>query len=238
MTIEAVIFDWSGTLTPWHAVDVRRCWHAAAGALRPDGAWELGEALVESEARLWERSRHEHRAATFAEVFHGAGVAVTPEQVDQLLFPAFFAGWEPHTRADPQARALLAELRRRGLRVGVLSNTLWSAEVHHRLFLRDGLAEFIDAAVYSSELGWTKPHPAAFAAVLARMRVDSPRRAVHVGDRLFDDIHGARQAGLRAVHIPHSRIPREQRGAVDGVPDAVISELAQLIPLLDRWERR
>ena len=35
-----------------------------------------------------------------------------------------------------------------------------------------------------------------------------PARCVYVGDRLFDDIWGAHQAGLRAIHVPHSVIPR------------------------------
>ena len=39
-----------------------------------------------------------------------------------------------------------------------------------------------------------------------------PARCVYVGDRLFDDIWGAQNAGLRAVHVPHSTIPAEQAG--------------------------
>ena len=35
-----------------------------------------------------------------------------------------------------------------------------------------------------------------------------PARCVYVGDRLFDDVWGAHNAGLRAIHIPHSTIPR------------------------------
>ena len=37
--------------------------------------------------------------------------------------------------------------------------------------------------------------------------VDDPARCVYVGDRLFDDIWGAHNAGLRAIHVPHSAIP-------------------------------
>jgi hypothetical protein len=28
MTVDAVIFDWGGTLTPWHTVDFAECWRA------------------------------------------------------------------------------------------------------------------------------------------------------------------------------------------------------------------
>jgi putative hydrolase of the HAD superfamily len=58
---------------------------------------------------------------------------------------------------------------------------------------------------------------------------------VYVGDRLYDDIHGARGAGLRAIHVPHSTIPVEQVGPVEGDPDAVVHELADIVDVLTRW---
>ena len=48
-----------------------------------------------------------------------------------------------------------------------------------------------------------------------------PARRVYVGDRLFDDVWGAHNAGLRAIHIPHRAIPLEQVGHTEGEPDAV-----------------
>ena len=52
--------------------------------------------------------------------------------------------------------------------------------------------------------------------------VTDPARCVYVGDRLFDDIWGAHNAGLRAIHVPHSVIPAEQVGHTEGEPDAVV----------------
>ena len=46
--------------------------------------------------------------------------------------------------------------------------------------------------------------------------VDDPARCVYVGDRLFDDVWGARNAGMRAIHIPHRAIPPEPDGAHRG----------------------
>jgi FMN hydrolase / 5-amino-6-(5-phospho-D-ribitylamino)uracil phosphatase len=34
--IEAVVFDWGGTLTPWLAMDPHASWRAYAAALHPD----------------------------------------------------------------------------------------------------------------------------------------------------------------------------------------------------------
>ena len=62
-----------------------------------------------------------------------------------------------------------------------------------------------------------------------------PARAVFVGDRLFDDIHGAKSAGMRAVLVPHSVIPAWQTTGVEGSPDAIIDNLGELPGHLDRW---
>jgi putative hydrolase of the HAD superfamily len=99
------------------------------------------------------------------------------------------------------------------------------------VFVRDEVLDLIDGAVYSSEIPWTKPHPEAFRAAMAAVGVDDPGSCVFVGDRPYDDIHGAKSIGMRAVLIPHSEVPAYPAAE----PDAVITRLTELPPLLDRW---
>jgi putative hydrolase of the HAD superfamily len=54
---------------------------------------------------------------------------------------------------------------------------------------------------------------------------------VFVGDRPYDDVHGAKSAGMRAVLIPNDDVPPFD--AV--VPDAVITRLAELMCHIDAW---
>ena len=61
------------------------------------------------------------------------------------------------------------------------------------------------------------------------------RAVAEVADQARVDVHGAKQVGMRAVHIPHSDIPDHQRGHIDGAPDAVVQSLAELVPLVDAW---
>ena len=61
---------------------------------------------------------------------------------------------------------------------------------------------------------------------------------VYVGDRLYDDIWGAQQAGMRAIHIPHSDIPPGQVGHSEGQPDVVCTSLAELPGIIAAWRRR
>jgi putative hydrolase of the HAD superfamily len=56
----------------------------------------------------------------------------------------------------------------------VLSNTMWPRSAHEQVFIRDGLLELIDGAVYSSEIDWTKPHPEAFRAAMRAVGVTEP----------------------------------------------------------------
>jgi putative hydrolase of the HAD superfamily len=76
----------------------------------------------------------------------------------------------------------LAELRRYGLRLGLVSNTGRDLD---------------DVALSSRVHGKTKPHPTIFRAVLQRLGV-RPERAVMVGDSPEDDVEGARALGMRA----------------------------------------
>lgn len=222
--IDAVIFDWGGTLTPWHNLQPFEAWVAATGDP------ELAARLWAAEEAAWARSRDEHRSATLDDVFAAAGVTPTPE-----MAAAYHDWWDPHTFVDPDVPALFAALRERDIRIGVLSNTLWPREHHERIFQRDEVLALVDGAVYTSEIPWTKPHPEAFRAALAAVGGVDPARAVFVGDRPFDDIHGAKSAGMRAVLVPHSDIPAHQHGPVLGEPDAVIQRLSELLAIVDAW---
>jgi putative hydrolase of the HAD superfamily len=189
-------------------------------------AAEVAAAICAAERELWVETATAHTSATIARVMERAGV----EPTDALL-AGYFEMWDPHTLTDPEAAPLLRELRARGIRIGVLSNTMWPRSAHERVFVRDEVLDLIDAAVYTSEIPWAKPHPEAFRAVMEALGVDDPAACVFVGDRPYDDIHGAKSAGMRAVHIPNSDVPPFD----DAVPDAVITRLSELPALLDKW---
>ena len=235
--VEAVVFDWGGTLTPWHTIDLHEQWRHYATAYLPGdraAADDLATRILAAEDAAWRAGRDHQRSATLDGMLRDVGVDTATERHEQAL-AAYHAFWEPHTWTDPDVPAMLTGLRDRGLKVGVLSNTLWTREHHEAVFRRDGVLDLIDGAVYSSEIPWTKPHPHAFRAALDAVGVADPARAVFVGDRPFDDIHGAKEAGLRAVLVPHSAIPDSQKGHVEGEPDAVVDRLGEVLAVVDRW---
>jgi putative hydrolase of the HAD superfamily len=228
--IEAVLFDWGGTLATWHEIDLHTVWRSVAALIDEARAEELAKRLVEAEGSVWRRSRDEHLSSTLDEVCLLAEVAMTPAALAEYELQ-----WQPHTELEPDAVETLQELKGRDLKVGVLSNTIWSRQRHEEIFARDGVLELIDGAVYTSEVPWTKPHPEAFLAAMRAVGVTEPARCLFVGDRLFDDVWGAQNVGMRAAHIPHSAIPAEQIGHTEGVPDATVHRLAELPALIDSW---
>ena len=230
--VDAVVFDWGGTLTRWHDVD----FHAESLALA-HAVIEVDHEVQVSQARLhaanqtvWGRSRDHQQSATLADLFAEAGLAHDPE-----LLTAYYEFWEPHTLTDPEVGPMWEALRAAGLKVGVLSNTIWPRAWHEGFFRRDGVLDLIDGDVYTSEIPWTKPSPHAFRAAMDAVGVADPTRCVYVGDRLFDDVWGARNAGLRAIFVPHSRIPVEQVGHTEGEPDAVAGRLADIPEIVAGW---
>lgn len=235
MTVEAVIFDWGGTLTRWHDVDFHAEALALAQAVRGAGEDDHpvnAARLHQAGAAVWGRSRDQQRSATIADLFDEAGLDHDPE-----LLTAYYDFWVPHTETDADVRPLWEELRADGIKVGVLSNTIWPRDWHRGFFARDGVDALIDGDVYTSEVPWTKPSENAFHAALDAVGATDPSRCVYVGDRLFDDVYGARRAGLRAIHIPHSTIPAEQLGHTEGVPDAVAQRLGDVLAIVRGWKR-
>ena len=119
--------------------------------------------------------------------------------------------------ADPDALAVLAALRDRGVALVVVSN--W--DVSLSAVLADvGLARALDGVLTSAALGAPKPAAAIFEAALALAGV-KPAQAVHVGDSVVHDVRGALAAGVTT------------RGEESGAPVPpevpVIASLAELL---------
>jgi len=114
-------------------------------------------------------------------------------------------------RVYPDVFPTLQALRKRSVRVGLISN--WDSRLVP-LLGRLGIWELLDAAAVSFEVGVEKPHPLIFRQALSRCGV-RPQQAALVGDSLEEDVQGATAAGLRAVWL-------RRGGPRPAVPDNVV----------------
>ena len=231
--IGAVIFDWGGTLSEFVAVELVDAWRLAARHIDPAHEDEITARLVQVEADFWATTSSHQRSATLADLLATAARELELDVAEALLEEAavrHLDAWTPHIRHDPEAANVLRALRTGGLRVGMLSNTHWPRAFHERFLERDGLVDLIDARLYTSEMPYQKPHRSAFVTAAEALGVE-PARAVFVGDRPWDDISGARSAGMRTVLRPNPVAP-----PIAGIePDAEIASLPQLVDLVRDW---
>ena len=237
--VDAVIFDWGGTLTPWHDIDLEAQWYAYAENWDPVNARSLARRLCAAELDRWRLQRETGGAVStgaLEQIFLNEGIDVRSAQHLRAL-AAYLDFWAPHTCADSQAKQTLEHLRSRGIKTGVLSNTLWPATHHQEVFDRDGLSSLFDACVYSSEMPVAKPHEDAFTSVAQLLQV-SPHACAFVGDRLWDDIYGAQSVGMRGIWIPHSQLPTAQLPEFDVAPDAVAEQLLDVARIVDEWNSK
>ncbi len=237
MTIRGVVFDWGGTLTPWHDVDLMAQWYAYSEVYDPENAAALARRLHEAEQHRWRRQRESDGAVgtgALDSLFLDEGIDINGARHLRAL-GNYLDFWAPHTYADPDAKDVLAALKHRGYLIGVLSNTMWPRSHHQEVFARDDLDDFIDAAVYTSELSVAKPHADAFSAILECLGLE-PDESVFVGDRLWDDVLGAQQVGMHTIWIPHSQIPAEQVPDGSARPDATAHRLLDVFTLVESWQ--
>jgi len=125
------------------------------------------------------------------------GLEVADDELARFL-EAEHAAWEPARVLASTTHALLESLRRRGLRLGLVSNAFDPGWILHRDLEQMGLAQRLDFAVFSSEVGLRKPHPAIFERALDALEVE-PANALFVGDRLYEDVRGAGELGMKTV---------------------------------------
>jgi len=105
--------------------------------------------------------------------------------------------WTDHSNFELYEDVLpvLDELRKAGMRIGLVSNS--ARDVHE--FAQHHALD-IDAGISSFQHGKTKPHASIFKAVLDLLEVE-PHEAAMVGDTIQDDIEGALALGMRAVLV-------------------------------------
>jgi putative hydrolase of the HAD superfamily len=176
-------------------------------------------AMLDSADQLYHDLLFTRYTARIIELMGGSGPGV------ETAAREIYDDWAQHHHFEmyDDVPAALTALHGRGVKLGLISNShrcLTSFQAH---FAIEGL---MSVTVSSAEFGYMKPDPRIFQEALERMEV-SASRAVMVGDSLAHDVHGARQAGMRAVLLD-----RGQRVTLDDPTITVIRSLAELSNVL------
>jgi HAD superfamily hydrolase (TIGR01509 family) len=157
------------------------------------------------------------------------GVEVSDDELVRFL-EAEHEAWSPARVLGATTHALLDALRARELKLGLVSNAFDPAWLLNRDLEATGLAERIDVAVFSSDVGKRKPHPAIFETALEALGVEAGE-AMFVGDRLYEDVRGAGELGMTTVQALWFRADDHPDG---GEPDYEAFTQMDVLNLADR----
>jgi putative hydrolase of the HAD superfamily len=216
--IDAVLFDWGDTLFhfAWEESLVEAGWEAGLATLDRDGLPGHEDTAARFRERylplLWIPGSLDEieYPAMVRELLEGFCIELSDDDLSRFL-EAEHSAWEPARQLGDSTHALLDSLRERGLKTGLVSNAFDPGWLLRNDLERMGLADRLDAAVFSSEVGKRKPHPAIFEAALEQLGVE-PERALFVGDRRFEDVRGAKEAGMTTVLAYWFRADEDERG--------------------------
>lgn len=183
--IRALVCDWGGVLMRTVDIRPRLAWERRLG-LGPGG---LADLFFESQA--WERAQRGQITLDDAWTEVAGGLGLNGNQVAALK-QDFWAG----DRLDEELVALLGHLRRRGFRIGLLSN---HADYLLPWLARLGLDQLFDVQVVSANEGLVKPDPVIYQRTLERLGV-VPSEAVLVDDQRMN-VERACQLGMVGIRF-------------------------------------
>ncbi|MBW1861384.1 MAG: HAD family hydrolase [Deltaproteobacteria bacterium] len=156
-------------------------------------------------------------------------VVPSAEQVDILLqvrYDSFL-----HVVELPEGVLPLLEKLQRRYCLAMISNYPSSRTTLDSL-AKIGLAEMFEAVVISDDVGYVKPHPRPFEAMMVYIGF-APEQCVYIGDNWLADVQGAKRIGMRAIHTTQY-LPYEFFDPAEGdyEPDTRISHIDELESLL------
>jgi putative hydrolase of the HAD superfamily len=183
--IRAVIFDLWDTLVDFDPVRSKSFQDELARRLGRD---------PEEFAAVWDEGRPDRETGPLRRFLAGLGAddGIAAEALTLRL-----ESTRSMLRPRPGAVETLAELRRRGYGLGLIS--VCSDDVTE-LWEETPFAGMFDSTVFSCAVALRKPQPEIYRLALDELGVD-PAEAIFVGDGANDELAGAERVGIRAVLI-------------------------------------
>lgn len=196
----AVLLDYYGTLahaTHWISADDVLAEHGYELPLETRDRW-FNDGIDGIEHLEQSRSR-DHYMAWQRERLLGmlAETDVHPGEYEMILEKLREGASSRVLEAYPEVPGVLADLRARGLRLGICSNWDWDLT---QAVDEAGLADLVDVQVSSAWAGARKPHPRIFEHTLTKLGVE-PAACLFVGDTWGPDVAGPRAMGMTPLYL-------------------------------------
>ncbi|WP_449462398.1 HAD family hydrolase [Tardisphaera miroshnichenkoae] len=227
MHIEAIIFDYDGTL-----VDYEEARNASLRAAASALSLKLGvqESLVADALKrvqeLMERCQMLDRNVWWAEAAQRLRHRLTQADAQEIT-DLYWREWKKHSRPFPASATVLRSLRNLGYRLAMVANTDGKPGMKSRR-IREGsldLSVFELILIAGDDVPETKPSPQPFLAALRELGIDG-EKAIYVGDDARVDVPGARESGMFTIIVSRTGLFPEVP------PDVLIGKLDELQRML------
>jgi len=213
--VKAVIFDLWDTLVEWPVADAQ---------VLKSGLAELVSADPEEFERRWHEGYKASQTAPLADSYRALGIP--DEHIDAHVAARHEFARRALRVVDPRTRSVLARLRERGLKLGLIS--VCSEEVP-AAWPESDLAGLFDAETFSSDTGLMKPEPEIYLTTARALGVD-PVDAMFVGDGANDELGGAARVGMTPVlFAPHGEPQWQALAGWNGLRVTALDEVLALV---------
>ena len=168
-------------------------------------------------------------AEVVAEALAACGCSPGPDLV-RAAIEAEHRGWASARHLHPEAHWLLEEVRSRGLRIGIVSNTFDPPDLLHADLVSDGVAERVDAIVFSSEVGRAKAGAAASTGRCSTSWVSSRQTRSSSATGCVRTCRARPPLGMRTCLVTYFRVDHGDHG----LADSVATSPAEVLAAVDR----
>jgi putative hydrolase of the HAD superfamily len=234
--IEAILFDMNGTLRVREPHEPTQ--RAAFSRLREllgkeDASDEYWEELTRRQ-KAYSRWAQERLIQLSEEEIWTRWILpdVPREQVEPVAaeLTLMWSERKGHTVPKPGAEETIVELKRRGYRLGVISNTMSSLDIPRSL-VAFGWKDYFDVVILSSAIKCRKPAPEPFLEATRTLGV-LPAHCAYLGNRISKDMVGCKRAGFAlGIILEPFDGPRADEQDQSIEPDAVINSLSELLEI-------
>lgn len=240
--MDDTLLDWSERSADWATYEqdhLRQVYDYVSANVRPlsCSSDEFCQDVRRLSRQSWINAELDLRAPSYGDAILGGleNAGFRRDEIDLNACLKAYA-WQiaPGVKLFPEVPQTLAELRARGIEIGMITNAsvpMWMRD--HELEQCNLLQYFGECRLTAYDVGYIKPHSAIFLRALEILNL-SPAEVVFVGDNPAADVAGAQKVGMRAVlrNLGY-RSALVSMGEI--IPDAEINSLDELLPLFDQW---
>ena len=218
--LKAVIFDFDDTLSDRKIGFIEYAKYFLGKYFPEMSAQEIEQKAEDMHIR--NNGGYSDREQFFKGIIEDYGMQNPPSLEE--LYEEYNTVFPNKTQLFPDTLATLQEIKRRGLKIGIVTNGI--SEMQHNKLRATGIDKIADAIVVSGDLPYKKPSVEIFDYAAEKLGIRNDQ-AIFVGDHPRNDVFGARKAGMNVVWMKYGFFKDEALEETQSIDK--ISEILKIV---------